>query len=332
MNKPVCFSLIAINVAVFIWMAVSGVSIMSPSPGELVAWGGSINETLLQGEWWRLFTCMFLHSGIFHLLVNMYTLYQVGLILESTLGSGRFIIAYLCSGLIASVVSALFHANSFIVGVGASGAIFGLFGALLALVSTQYFEEDVRLVLGKSIALTLVMNVMYGFKAGIDLAAHAGGFIAGLIIGYCLYLSMTKVKKGLVFSLVALVTGGSMALGIAWLQNDDAKNFYRLKDEMAACETQIQEWGSQSRGKPDWQFEAEINFLILPKWEKMKKLAGEMNGLKLSGDHAKFRNYAVKLIDLQAEKFDLLARSLHNDTDEQRLGQIQKEISELSMK
>lgn len=330
MNRIVSFLLIALNAGIFIWMVVKGISIFNPSPQELIAWGGNFNEALLQGQWWRLFSCMFLHAGILHLLMNMYALNYVGGLLEPALGKTRFLIAYLASGLIASLVSAVFHANTFIVGVGASGAIFGLFGVLFALISTKYFDSAIREALGKSIATTLVINLAYGFQGGIDLAAHLGGLVAGFVIGYCLYLSMTTARKVASFLLVAIVVAGTMMIGIIQLRDINTLSFHRLRDELAIYEHEMQHWVSAIQSKTVWEAKIDLDQLILPGWKKMKAIADQMKQLELSGQKANARNYMVELTYLQAEKFDLITRSIEEESEsyDERIRQIDRTISE----
>ena len=331
-NRIVSFSLMALNVGVFIWMALGGVSVFSPSSQALIAWGGSFNEALLQGQWWRLFSCMFLHAGILHLLMNMYALNSIGALLEPVLGKDRFLIAYFLSGLMASLVSALYHADNFIVGVGASGAIFGLFGVLLAFISTKYFEAEVRGALGKSMVTTLVINLVYGFQAGVDLAAHIGGLVAGFVIGYCLYLSLSVSRKRLSFSLLILGVGCVMSLGIHKLRDNDALAFNRFRGELTAHEDEVQQILKALRYKPAWEMKKDLDQLILPGWQKMKSIADQMNPLKLSGQKAQMRNSIVEWTYLQAEKFDLIVRSMEENTGiyEGRIRQIDARLSEIS--
>src|SRR3990170_7332900 len=97
-NVYVTYGIIAINVLVFISMAVSGVSLMSPTGEDIVNWGGNFSPYTNSGDWWRLITCVFVHIGIIHLLFNMYALYTIGVYLEPMLGKTKFIIAYLCTG------------------------------------------------------------------------------------------------------------------------------------------------------------------------------------------------------------------------------------------
>ena len=130
------------------------------------------------GEYYRLITAGFLHIGIFHLFFNMYALYIVGSQLEGFIGKTKFIIIYFGSMITGNLMGSLFLGNS--ISAGASGAIFGLFGALL------YFGYHYRVYLGNmmtsQIIPVLILNFLLGFMIkGIDLASHIGGFIGGLL-------------------------------------------------------------------------------------------------------------------------------------------------------
>lgn len=180
--------IININIIVFLLMALSGVSILSPGTEDLIKWGASLNLLVVQGESWRLFTNIFVHIGIIHLLLNMYALAYVGLLLEHRIGTLKFTIAYLCTGIAASVVSVCWH--SFTVSAGASGAIFGLYGVFLALLTGNFIDKAMRKALLTSISIFVLYNLANGLKEGIDNAAHIGGLVSGLLIGYALIPSL----------------------------------------------------------------------------------------------------------------------------------------------
>ncbi len=169
-KKPIItYILIAINVLVFI----------SSMFNENILLNFAVNRELIVniGQYYRLFTGMFLHSGIIHLLFNMYALYIIGMQLESFLGKWKYLVVYLLSGLGASMLS-IFFSNSF--SVGASGAIFGLMGALL------YFGYHYRVyldsVVKSQIIPLIVLNLILGFTlSGIDNWAHVGGLVSGIL-------------------------------------------------------------------------------------------------------------------------------------------------------
>ena len=145
---------------------------------RLIIFGANYGEFVKNGEIYRLVACMFLHSGIIHLGLNMYSLFIVGPRIEDFFGKKKFILIYLLSGISASLLS--IGLNNNIVSIGASGAIFGLFGALI------YFANNYRGYIGaiiKSQIIPIVMyNLLIGFLIpGIDIYGHIGGLIGGLL-------------------------------------------------------------------------------------------------------------------------------------------------------
>lgn len=197
--------LVNLNILVFILMAIKGVDILSPTSADLLNWGANFKPLTLDGQWWRLLANVFLHIGILHLLLNMYALVYIGLLLEPHLGKLRFITAYLLTGLLASVTSLWWHENT--VSAGASGAIFGMYGVFLAMLTTDLIEKSTRRALLTSIAVFVGYNLLNGLKSGVDAAAHIGGLASGLIIGYCFTLSLKKPADiRLKHSLIAILT------------------------------------------------------------------------------------------------------------------------------
>ena len=142
--------------------------------------GGNIKDLTRNGEYYRLLTCIFLHGGIIHITCNMYSLYIIGTQLESFFGKIRYLIIFLLSGICGSVLSLAFS-NSNSISIGASGAIFGLLGAIL------YFGYHYRVYLGNvlknQIIPIILLNLGIGFiVSGIDNFAHIGGLVGGIII------------------------------------------------------------------------------------------------------------------------------------------------------
>lgn len=172
--------LIAINGAVWLLMELNG---GSENGATLIAFGAKVNPLIDQGEVWRLFTAMFLHIGIFHLAVNSYSLYNVGSLLERFIGSARFIVVYILAGLCGSFASYLFSPRS--ISAGASGAIFGLLGALgvFFFLHRDLFGAAANRIL-MNIGVVALLNLSLGLRlSGIDNFAHMGGLLGGLIVG-----------------------------------------------------------------------------------------------------------------------------------------------------
>lgn len=212
-NLYVTYTIIALNVLVFILMAVNGAGIVEPNGLVHIAWGSNYTALTLSGDWWRLFTNIFIHFGVIHLAMNMYCLYTVGVYLEPMLGKARYIAAYICTGIIASIVSLWWHTEG-VNSAGASGAIFGIYGLFLALLTTSLIPKTARESLLKSIGLFVAYNLLYGMKSGVDNAAHIGGLVSGFVIGYLYVYDIKKEKeqqKKLVWIIpfIALLTIGA---------------------------------------------------------------------------------------------------------------------------
>jgi len=179
-----------LNILVFVLMVLGGASILMPDTQILIDWGANFRPMTLDGEPWRLLTCCFIHIGILHLLMNMYALIYISLLLEPQLGSFRFGAAYLLAGIGGSTLSLYWH--DLTVSAGASGAIFGLYGVFLAMLTTNLIERNARRQLLVSIGIFVSYNLMNGMKGGIDNAAHIGGLISGLLFGYASYFSLSR--------------------------------------------------------------------------------------------------------------------------------------------
>ena len=183
--------LLDLNILIFILMAISGVNIMSPDSESLLNWGANFRPMTLDGEWWRLITSSFLHIGIFHLLMNLYALLNIGILLEPHLGRTRFASAYMLTGIAASVTSLWWYELT--ISAGASGAIFGMYGLFLAMLTTNLIEKTARKELLASIIFFVGYNILNGLsRGGVDNAAHIGGLVSGLIIGYAFIPSLKK--------------------------------------------------------------------------------------------------------------------------------------------
>ncbi len=181
-------TLLVANVVVFVAMIVVGYFAFGTIDGTrdnrvLVLMGAKVNELIAQGQVWRLFTPMFLHIGVFHLLVNMWSLNVLGPLVEGYFGHRRFLAIYLLGGLLGSLAS---YAFSPAISAGASGAIFGLAGA-----TTVYFwryrdnfGKRGRAIL-QNMLLIIGINLFFGFTApGIDNWGHMGGLVGGALLAW----------------------------------------------------------------------------------------------------------------------------------------------------
>lgn len=180
--------IIDLNILVFLLMLISGVSIIQPQGNDLIAWGGNLRSLTTNGQWWRLLTSVFVHGGLMHIGYNLLSLFLIGVFLESYVGSKRFMIIYLICGIVASGVSLYWHENT--ISVGASGAIFGMFGLVLALMLINFIDKGLL----KFVLIFIGINLLVGLSGMIDMAAHLGGLITGFLIGL-VYFPIEKYLK-----------------------------------------------------------------------------------------------------------------------------------------
>jgi rhomboid protease GluP len=168
-------------------MVASGVSPLSPSIEDLLRWGADYGPGTTNGQWYRLFTATFVHIGALHLALNMWVLWDVGRLTERLAGNAGFAVLYVLSGLAGSLVSLAWH--PLLVSAGASGAIFGVCGALLGFLVRRHDSIPMEALtkLRNSGVAFLAYNLLYGLVApNIDLAAHLGGLGAGFLCGLAL--------------------------------------------------------------------------------------------------------------------------------------------------
>jgi rhomboid protease GluP len=214
-------AIFGINVAVFLGMLLAGVSMLdNPAGQDLVHWGANYGPLTLSGQWWRLLTCVFVHGGVLHIAFNMWCLWDLGRLAESVYGHWTFAALYFITGLGASLAS-LIH-NPGILSVGASGAIFGIAGALIASFYLGEFSIP-KAALGGTLRSLLIFagfNLFFGAAvAGVDNAAHIGGLLMGLLLG-ALIAKVAPMQNNIVRRIAVLGVGALIVVGaVKWLQH-----------------------------------------------------------------------------------------------------------------
>ena len=200
--------LIAINLIAFIAETASGASLGGGGGGTVWDHGVLYGPFITQShEYWRLVTVGFLHDGLFHILVNMLSLYWVGMALEPAVGSVNFAAIYFVSLLAGSFGALLFSPG--IESVGASGAIFGIFGALI-IVAHRRGMPIWQSGLGFVLVLNLVISVSF---RGISIGAHLGGLVAGLITGLMIIELAERRQKELLALAACVVLAAACVVG-----------------------------------------------------------------------------------------------------------------------
>ncbi|MGA0572856.1 rhomboid family intramembrane serine protease [Variovorax sp. VNK109] len=211
----VTYVLAVLNIGIWLMIAAPGQLMGNLSPDVLFAWGGNAASEVQKGVWWRLVSCTFLHVNLMHLATNMVGLLAIGSMLERMYGHWLFLLIYIGSGLLGSVASLHFVASN-AVGVGASGAVFGIMGALM--VGVFVYSRQMPRAFGKqSIAGALPfvgLSLVQGFATpGVDNAAHVGGLVAGVAIAALLpvranadrFRQLASLRSALAIAMVAVV-------------------------------------------------------------------------------------------------------------------------------
>lgn len=265
-------TLIAVNVVIFLAMLASSRS-LSPAPATVLAWGANFGPKTLHGEWWRLFAAMFLHFNILHIGLNMWALANLGQLMERLVGNLGFLLLYLVSGLLGSIASVAW--NPEVMSAGASGAVFGVGGALLGflLLRRDSIPAPVLVPLRNSMFGFIGYNVVFGLMVpGIDNAAHLGGLAAGIGCGLLLSHPLTEqgVSKRWLRNAILLVMGTVVPAGVLELlpepPADLRAELHQLFELEERLNTQYNDLVRRSRdGKfSDAQFADEIENKLLP--------------------------------------------------------------------
>lgn len=246
-GKPlVTYALLIVVSTIFALLEING---GSTSILTLIEFGAKYNPFIEEGQWWRLFSAMFLHIGFLHFFMNSLALFYIGSMVERMYGSRRFLVLYIIAGLFGSIASYAFNDQ---VSAGASGAIFGCFGALLyfGLIHKKLFFRTI----GMSVVVILAINLSFGFIVPIiDNGAHIGGLVGGFLASSFLHLpkhpGMKRQAAMLVFTVItffALLSfgqwneakGGSPLVHLQFaqelLQDEQIERAYPILQELVA--------------------------------------------------------------------------------------------------
>lgn len=186
-KSAITYILIILNLLVYSITAYLSGSILDSNINVLIFLGAKVNELINRGEYYRLITCMFLHGGIIHVVLNMYALNSLGPLVETVYGRRKYILIYFLSGIVSSIFSYKFSSG---ISVGASGAIFGLLGATLV------FGIRMKSRIGKgfmtNILSVIAINLFIGFSIpNVDNFGHLGGLLGGMAVSY-FYIGIFK--------------------------------------------------------------------------------------------------------------------------------------------
>ena len=214
-GTPVTVTLLVVNLAVFVAMALDGAGLLSPDSAVHFRWGSNWGPVTLEGQWWRLWSSNYLHFGLAHVAANMWALFDSGRLVERLYGSFQYFAIYTLAG-IAGELAGL-HWNANIHSAGASGAILGVLGALMAfmLKPGNRIPKATLRRLFPSTAVFAATSVSSGFiHEGINNAAHIGGLLAGFGAGWLFAVPVDEEGRRRDYRRLGWVLGGA-ALGLA---------------------------------------------------------------------------------------------------------------------
>jgi rhomboid protease GluP len=260
----------------------------------------------------------------------MYALLYIGLLLEPHLGKARFLSTYLLTGIAASVTSLWWH--DLTISAGASGAIFGMYGIFLAMLTTDLIEKSARKTLLTSIAIFVGYNLLNGLKGGIDNAAHLGGLISGIVIGYAFVPSLkknddSKFKYALIaiFSVIIIFVSAMVYKNIA--PYELTKYEARMK-EFVAYESMALEMYKMPENTTNERLLNEIKTRSLYYWEANIKLLNEVDLLNLPNAFHEKNKKLLHYCELRVNSCNLIYKAIEEDTENYKaqIEEINKQI------
>jgi rhomboid protease GluP len=347
-----CFSyativLIALNVLLFLMMVLQGVPVFNPRADSVLRWGADYGPLTLHGQWWRMVVSTFLHFGLIHLLFNMFVLLNIGLFMENLAGRIPFVALYLVCGLGGSVASLAWHPT--IVSAGASGAIFGLYGALLGFLLRHRSSIPAESLgsLRKGALTFIGYNLLYGLRPGVDMAAHLGGLATGFLLGLFLIrppsISSSSGSGDLTSSSAELTPASNWrvpvaaALGLALIAvpmivlpkpDDYLAEYKRLatidKEDLELFNSSLKRW--QANQITDQQYADILEKQILPQWRSEREA---MEKLRVSKDLADRNQLLVRYLSDREQGWQLTIDGLRaHDADKLRQGALKETEAE----
>jgi rhomboid protease GluP len=281
-------ALVAANVLAFGAAGIAGAGFLIPNVGVLQTWGTNFGPLTTDGQWWRLVTSMFLHFGVFHLAFNMWALYVGGRLAERLFGGWAFALLYFASGLGGSLSSLLW--NPAVNSAGASGAIFGVYGAMLAFFLRKHSAIPPSVIQQQrwSGIVFIGYNLLNGLShAGIDNADHVGGLAVGFLLGLVLARPLSLEARTQISAASFYLRGGAAALAMIGSlllalrfspAGNTADQLFRrdiraMAESEAIAQKSAQEAFQQLRNHQitGREFAERIDNDVLPRWEMIRR-------------------------------------------------------------
>jgi rhomboid protease GluP len=315
----VTWALIAINVAVWIAMVATGTKPLSPTTMDLLHWGADYAPRTTHGQWWRPFSAMFLHAGIIHLVMNMIVLASIGPFMERLLGNVGFFALYLFAGMTGSLLS-LLHAPT-VVSVGASGAIFGLYGALVGFLLRSHgtLPKDILQQLLRMAGAFVVYNFLFGLGVkGIDQAAHVGGLVGGFVGGVLLGHPLEPAGfagRPLRSAILGVVGAALFALAIVGMPKHtdwraELDSFAAVETRLVATVNDLATKNDAGKVSPE-ESTRTLEKDVLPEWNAQLRHLRDLHGL--DARDAKDRDRIVAYMQARSDGWQLFVDGARNE-------------------
>jgi membrane associated rhomboid family serine protease len=316
-NKPwVTGAIVAINVVIYVTMAIATRKFGQFTVPELLAWGANLGPLTVNGQWWRVFTALFVHFNLSHLAINMWALWNVGRLTERLFGSATLAFLYVGGGILASLSSIAWDPS--LSTVGASGAIFGVFGAFLAFLSRQRKQIPAVIVRKHwiSTAVFVLFSLVNGaIQPGIDNAAHVGGLLCGFVLGYILARPLEQevrarfprhqIVGAAAFVLIAISSAIWQVKGIGSGLSVPEQYFRAHIGYVNGESHNLEMWNAlaarAARGTiSDAELSERFARDIVPFWESQQEQLEKENA-SLQGPERDFAQLVVNFVDARAE-------------------------------
>jgi membrane associated rhomboid family serine protease len=312
----VTWTLMAINIGVFVLMVLRGASLTAVDLDTSLRWGASYSPFVTRGEWWRLLTATFVHGGIMHIFANMYVLAVMGPVTERLYGNAAYAVLYLLAGLAGSLASVYWH--PLVASVGASGAVFGVMGAVLAFTARQRRSLPPSLLrsVASSVGQAVAINLVLGFATPhVDMAAHVGGLLGGFACGLVLagHIEEPASRKHARGAALAFVGAALVVFAARQLPVFDDWSGARAKTERVERNTLTQLQSLEKEALPDQKTRDRVAKAIteqLPPWIAMRN---ELARLRLPKAEHAVAAQQVQYMDLRAEAWQLWAEQIRTD-------------------
>ena len=309
-------ALMALNGVMFLLVGLRGG--FDPSVPMLIDWGANFGPLTVNGQWWRLLTATVLHANVLHLLSNLYALWYVGRLAEPLFGRPSFLLIYLLSGVAGCVSSLWWH--PFAAGVGASGAIFGIYGALAAWLAIRHrsMRASTAASLISGVGAMIVYNLLFGFfQKNVDVAAHVGGLVTGLVTGSALAVPLPvtigwAVARAAIVGAAGLVAIGGLASRVpkvddlpgAMTRFSDAERVTNFEYEQLLAKLQQREITVE-------QFADGIEAQVLPRWTSAREQLAHVR----AGPEQQTIDDILRYMSLRGDALRLTAEGMRkNDT------------------